>query len=335
MCVVGSHDLYEHPHINDLAYMPAQHKDGRGGFNLLVGGFFSPKRVAEAIPLDVWVSYDDVVPICRAILETYRDLGARGNRQKTRMMWLIDELGIEVFRSEVAARMKPKHYLERASACELVDPTWQRRDYLGIHPQKQAGLHYVGLHVPVGRLQSTDMLEIARLADEYSLGKHVRLTVEQNLILPDIPTERLSRLLEEELLTKFSPFPTSLMAGLVACTGSQFCGQAIIETKARARKVTEELEKTMLVPVPVRMHWTGCPNSCAQVQVADIGFMGCMTRDKDKKLVEGVDIFLGGRVGSDSHLGERVCAGVPCSDVVPTVQQILIEHFGAQRKPIL
>ena len=91
MCVVGTHDLYEHPHINDLAYMPAM-KNGRFGFNLLVGGFFSPKRCAEAVPLDAWVSGDDVIPVCKAVLEAYRDLGTRGNRQKTRMMWLIDEL---------------------------------------------------------------------------------------------------------------------------------------------------------------------------------------------------------------------------------------------------
>lgn len=91
VCVVGTHDLYEHPHINDLAYMPAM-KNGRFGFNLLVGGFFSPKRCAEAVPLDAWVSGDDVIPVCEAVLETFRDLGNRGNRQKTRMMWLIDEL---------------------------------------------------------------------------------------------------------------------------------------------------------------------------------------------------------------------------------------------------
>lgn len=91
VCVIGTHDLYEHPHINDLAYMPAT-KDGRFGFNLLVGGFFSPKRCEEAIPLDAWVPADDVLPLCKAVLEAYRDLGTRGNRQKTRMMWLIDEL---------------------------------------------------------------------------------------------------------------------------------------------------------------------------------------------------------------------------------------------------
>ncbi|KAE8723734.1 Ferredoxin--nitrite reductase [Hibiscus syriacus] len=148
-CVVGSHDLYEHPH-NDLAYMPAT-KDGRFGFNLLVGGFFSGKRYDEAIPLDAWIPGDDVIPLCKVMLEAFRDLGYRGNRhiRKTRMMWLIDELGLEVFRSEIAKRM-PQKGLERASPEDLVEKQWERRDYLGVHPQKQEGFSYIGIHIPVG-----------------------------------------------------------------------------------------------------------------------------------------------------------------------------------------
>uniref|UniRef100_A0A2N9FEN6 Ferredoxin--nitrite reductase, chloroplastic n=2 Tax=Fagus sylvatica TaxID=28930 RepID=A0A2N9FEN6_FAGSY len=327
VCVVGSHDLFEHPHINDLAYMPAL-KDGRLGFNLLVGGFFSPKRCAEAVPLDAWVSADDVIPVCKAILEAYRDLGSRGNRQKTRMMWLIDELGIEGFRSEVVKRM-PQQELERASLQELIQNQWERRDYLGVHPQKQEGLSFVGVHIPVGRVQADDMDELARLADTYGSGE-LRLTVEQNIIIPNIENSKLESLLGEPLLKdRFSPEPPLLMKGLVACTGNQFCGQAIIETKARALKVTEEVQRQVAVTRPVRMHWTGCPNSCGQVQVADIGFMGCMARDENGKPCEGVNVFLGGRIGSDSHLGDVYKKGVPCKDLVPLVVDILIKHFGA------
>nr|ASA69255.1 ferredoxin-nitrite reductase [Citrus trifoliata]ASA69256.1 ferredoxin-nitrite reductase [Citrus trifoliata]QBY26428.1 nitrite reductase [Citrus reticulata x Citrus sinensis] len=326
VCLVGSHDLYEHPHINDLAYMPAT-KDGRFGFNLLVGGFFSPKRCAEAIPLDAWVAADDVIPVCKAVLEAYRDLGSRGNRQKTRMMWLIDELGIEGFRAEVVRRM-PGQELDRASSEDLVQRHWDRRDYLGVHPQKQEGFNYVGLHIPVGRVQADDMEELARLADTYGSGE-LRLTVEQNIIIPNVDNSKLEALHKEPLLEKFSPQPSILMKGLVACTGNQFCGQAIIETKARALKVTKEVERLVDVTKPVRMHWTGCPNSCAQVQVADIGFMGCMTRDEDGKTCEGADVFLGGRIGSDSHLGDIYKKGVPCKDLVPLVADILVEHFGA------
>ncbi|AQK56384.1 ferredoxin--nitrite reductase, chloroplastic [Zea mays] len=328
VCVIGSHDLYEHPHINDLAYMPAV-KDGEFGFNLLVGGFISPKRWAEALPLDAWVAGDDVVPVCKAILEAYRDLGSRGNRQKTRMMWLIDELGMEVFRSEVEKRM-PNGVLERAAPEDLVDKRWERRDYLGVHPQKQEGLSYVGLHVPVGRLQAADMFELARLADEYGTGE-LRLTVEQNIVLPNVSNERLDALLAEPLLQeqRLSPRPSMLLRGLVACTGNQFCGQAIIETKARALQVAREVEKRVAVPRPVRMHWTGCPNSCGQVQVADIGFMGCLTKDSDGKIVEAADIFVGGRVGSDSHLADVYRKSVPCKDLVPIVADLLVERFGA------
>ncbi|KAH0732250.1 hypothetical protein KY289_003438 [Solanum tuberosum] len=325
-CVVGSHDLYEHPHINDLAYMPAI-KDGRFGFNLLVGGFFSAKRCDEAIPLDAWVPADDVVPVCKAILEAFRDLGFRGNRQKCRMMWLIDELGVEGFRAEVEKRM-PQQELERASPEDLVQKQWERRDYLGVHPQKQEGYSFIGLHIPVGRVQADDMDDLARLADEYGSGE-LRLTVEQNIIIPNIENSKIEALLKEPILSKFSPDPPILMKGLVACTGNQFCGQAIIETKARSLKITEEVQRQVSLTRPVRMHWTGCPNTCAQVQVADIGFMGCLTRDKDKKTVEGADVFLGGRIGSDSHLGEVYKKAVPCDELVPLIVDLLVNNFGA------
>ncbi|XP_052161750.1 ferredoxin--nitrite reductase, chloroplastic isoform X1 [Oryza glaberrima] len=357
VCVIGSHDLYEHPHINDLAYMPAV-KGGKFGFNLLVGGFISPKRWEEALPLDAWVPGDDIIPVCKAVLEAYRDLGTRGNRQKTRMMWLIDELvslhsstpltelrmsqcsyqliavlalqGMEAFRSEVEKRM-PNGVLERAAPDDLIDKKWQRRDYLGVHPQKQEGMSYVGLHVPVGRVQAADMFELARLADEYGSGE-LRLTVEQNIVIPNVKNEKVEALLAEPLLQKFSPQPSLLLKGLVACTGNQFCGQAIIETKQRALLVTSQVEKLVSVPRAVRMHWTGCPNSCGQVQVADIGFMGCLTKDSTGKIVEAADIFVGGRVGSDSHLAGAYKKSVPCDELAPIVADILVERFGAVRR---
>ncbi|KAG8072521.1 hypothetical protein GUJ93_ZPchr0006g43618 [Zizania palustris] len=309
--------------------MPAV-KDGKFGFNLLVGGFISPKRWAEALPLDAWVPGDDVISVCKAVLEAYRDLGTRGNRQKTRMMWLIDELGMEVFRSEVEKRM-PHGVLERAAPEDLIDKKWQRREYLGVHPQKQEGLSYVGLHVPVGRVQAADMFELARLADEYGSGE-LRLTVEQNIVIPNVKNGKVEALLAESLLHKFSPQPSLLLKGLVACTGIQFCGQAIIETKQRALLVTQQVEKLVSVPRTVRMHWTGCPNSCGQVQVADIGFMGCLAKDSTGKIVEAAHIFVGGRVGSDSHLADVHKKSVPCDDLAPIVADILVERFGAVRR---
>jgi ferredoxin-nitrite reductase len=161
----------------------------------------------------------------------------------------------------------------------------------------------VGLHIPMGRLQASDMVELARLADQYG-SSELRLTVEQNIIIPNVENSKIEFLLKEPILEKFSPEPSLLMKSLVACTENQFCGQAIIETKARALKVTEDVERLVSVPQMVRMHWTGCPNTYGQVQVADIGFTGCMAMDSEGKMCEGVDVFLGGKIGSDSHLGE-------------------------------
>lgn len=237
---------------------------------------------------------------------------------------------IEGFREEVVKRM-PQQELERSSSEDLVQKQWERRDYLGVHPQKQEGYSFVGLHIPVGRVQADDMDELARIADEYG-SSELRLTVEQNIIIPNIENSKLEALLKEPLLNEFSPEPPILMKGLVACTGNQFCGQAIIETKARALKVTEEVQRQVSLTKAVRMHWTGCPNTCGQVQVADIGFMGCMARNKDGKPVEGVDVFLGGRIGSDSHLGDIYKKGVPCEDLVPLVVDVLVDRFGAVRR---
>jgi ferredoxin-nitrite reductase len=188
----------------------------------------------------------------------------------------------------------------------------------------------VGLHVPTGRLWADDLFDIARLAEVYGDGE-IRLTVEQNVIIPNIPDANLEGFLAEPLVEKFSLNPSPLMRSLVSCTGAQFCNFALVETKQRALALARELDAELDIPQPVRMHWTGCPNSCGQPQVADIGFLGTKAR-KDGKTVEAVDIYTGGKVGKDAHLGSRTQSGVPCDDLKEVVRQMLIEQFGAQPK---
>lgn len=327
IAIEGSRDNSVHAEINDIAFVPA-YREGVLGFNVVVGGFFSARRCEAAIPLDVWVPPEEsaVVALCRAILEVYRDNGLRANRQKSRLMWLIDEWGVAKFRAEVAAKL-PFPLLGAAPKDEL---DWEKRDHLGVFPQKQEGLNYVGLHVPVGRLYAEDFLELARLADAYGSGE-IRLTVEQNVILINIPDEKLAALLEEPLLGKFSVDPAPLQRAVVSCTGAQFCNFALIETKNRALAMSRALEADLELPRPVRIHWTGCPNSCGQPQVAEIGLMGTKVR-KEGKTVDGVDIYLGGKVGKDAHLGECVHKGIPCEDLQTLLTQILVEQFGAVRR---
>jgi ferredoxin-nitrite reductase len=330
IAIAGGRDNSVHAEINDLAFVPAFWGTGEKdatlmfGFNVLVGGFFSAKRCDAALPLNAWVSPDEVVGLCRAILEVYRDHGLRANRQKARLMWLIDEWGIEKFRQEVEQRLS-KSLLPAAPKDEI---DWEKRDHIGVYAQKQPGLHYVGLNIPVGRLSAADMFAIARLAEVYGSGE-IRLTVEQNIVIPNIHSSQLDIFLTEPLLEKLSVNPGLLARSLVSCTGAQFCNFALIETKNRALETIKALEAALILPRPVRFHWTGCPNSCGQPQVADIGLMGTKIR-KNGKTLEGVDIYMGGKVGKDAHLGSCVQKGVACEDLQPILQQLLIEHFDAK-----
>ncbi|AVQ73471.1 sulfite reductase [Microcystis aeruginosa NIES-1211] len=326
IAIEGGRDNSVHAEINDIAFVPA-YKEGELGFNVVVGGFFSAKRCEAAIPMNVWVRPNqEVVDLCRGILEVYRDNGLRANRQKSRLMWLIDEWGIEEFRTRVANHLG--YPLATAAEKDAID--WEKRDHLGVFPQKQEGLSYIGLCVPVGRLFADDMFDLARIAEVYGSGE-LRLTVEQNVIIPNIAAENMPTLLTEPLLAKFTPNPTPLQRALVSCTGAQFCNFALIETKNRAVDLISQLDAELNIPQGVRIHWTGCPNSCGQPQVADIGLMGTKAR-KDGKTVEGVDLYMGGKVGKDAHLGSCVQKGIPCEDLKSLLTSILIEQFGATPK---
>ena len=326
IAIEGGRDNSVHAEINDIAFVPA-YKEGELGFNVVVGGFFSAKRCEAAIPMNVWVRPNqEVVDLCRGILEVYRDNGLRANRQKSRLMWLIDEWGIEEFRTRVANQLG--YPLATAAEKDAID--WEKRDHLGVFPQKQEGLSYIGLCVPVGRLFADDMFDLARIAEVYGSGE-LRLTVEQNVIIPNIAAENMPTLLTEPLLAKFTPNPTPLQRALVSCTGAQFCNFALIETKNKAVDLIRQLDAELNIPRGVRIHWTGCPNSCGQPQVADIGLMGTKAR-KDGKTVEGVDLYMGGKVGKDAHLGSCVQKGIPCEDLKSVLTSILIEQFGATPK---
>ncbi|MDB9416985.1 ferredoxin--nitrite reductase [Microcystis aeruginosa] len=326
IAIEGGRDNSVHAEINDIAFVPA-YKEGELGFNVVVGGFFSAKRCEAAIPMNVWVRPNqEVVDLCRGILEVYRDNGLRANRQKSRLMWLIDEWGIEEFRTRVANQLG--YPLATAAEKDAID--WEKRDHLGVFPQKQQGLSYIGLCVPVGRLFADDMFDLARIAEVYGSGE-LRLTVEQNVIIPNIAAENVATLLTEPLLVKFTPNPAPLQRALVSCTGAQFCNFALIETKNKAVDLISQLDAELNIPRGVRIHWTGCPNSCGQPQVADIGLMGTKAR-KDGKTVEGVDLYMGGKVGKDAHLGSCVQKGIPCEDLKSVLTSILIEQFGATPK---
>eukprot|EP00177_Eucheuma_denticulatum_P005430 GFKZ01009872.1.p1 GENE.GFKZ01009872.1~~GFKZ01009872.1.p1 ORF type:complete len:575 (-),score=87.87 GFKZ01009872.1:1207-2931(-) len=330
ICVSGSRDDFAHTHINDIGLIPMKHPEtGEIGFNVVIGGFFSIKRCAESIPMDVWLPEKDVVKFCEDVLLWFRDNGDRANRQKARLMWMVDQLTMEGFRSVIEKQFGSPLAREVKGGPEYDTPA-PRRNILGVHAQKQEGLSWVGACVPAGRLTSQDMDALADVADKYSNGE-MRLTVEQNIIFPNVANEQVEEMIQQPIFDKFKLRPGKISAGLVSCTGAQFCGLALIETKNRAMAITEELDRLVDLDQDVRVHWTGCPNSCAQVQVADIGLMGTPVK-KNGKAVEGVKIFIGGKIGEGAELGEQIGKPVPADkeDLIPKLTDLLVERFGAR-----
>ena len=221
--------------INDIGLWPAEQGDGSIGFNVLIGGGLSDgERMASDI--DVFIRPDQAVELCRGVAQLFGELGNRENRGLSRMRYLAQELGPEGFRSALDERTK--FTLEPAGR-ELTDR--YRGDHVGVHPQKQPGLVYVGCSVPVGRMHGIDLIETARLAETYGDGG-VRIGLDQNFILSGIPEDRLDDLLAEPLMAKYSPFPGPFERGVVACTGSEFCRFAVVETKERAVKWARNLD---------------------------------------------------------------------------------------------
>jgi ferredoxin-nitrite reductase len=200
-----------------------------------------------------------------------------------------------------------------------------------VHPQRQPGLFYVGLNVTVGRMAGRSLVELARLAEEYGDGE-IRLATDQNAILTGVPERRLDALLAEPLLAIHSPRPGPFERGVVACTGNEFCRFAIVETKARAAQWARFLDRHVDLGGSdvIRMHFSGCSASCAQPQIADIGFRGETARTEDA-IVEGVDIGLGGSLGLDAAFIDWV-EGARAVEDVPEALLRLLQRYRDERR---
>merc|ERR1712232_1190073 len=312
---------------------------------LTLGGYMSIKRVAESVDSGMWVpaEYSSVIALCEAILRLFRDEGNRKDRQKARLMWQIEEYGVDKFKEAIIKEVKS---YGRDTRIENFQPRpteeYTRRELLGVHKQPQEGKVRVGISVPAGRMHQKECIDIADLADKYG-GGEIRLTVEQNIILPNVDEEKIDNLLAEPALGAKSRLKVNagfIEGNLVSCTGAQFCGLALIETKINAEAIAKKLEEKVIVDKPVRIHWTGCPNSCGQAQAGDIGIMGAPARKEDpetgkKKAVPGCNIFVGGKIGEEGHLSLTPAKkGIPLEDedLVPVLIDILKEHYGATDK---
>jgi ferredoxin-nitrite reductase len=309
--------------INDVALSGAVHDDGTAGFNLRIGGGLSSSP-HFARSLDVFVTPEEVPEVVAGVTAIFRDSEEnRSKRGRARLKFLVDAMGPEAFREELVRRVGRE--LRVAASAQ---PDLRGHDHLGVTPQADGEHSAVGFCVPVGRLKASQLHELVRLAREYATTPEVRLTHQQNVLLPWIPDERVDDLLAEPVAQVLQPRPTFFNRALQTCTGKEFCGLAKVHTKGpdggRAAEIAAFLD-THVTPnghgEDFRLHFAGCSSSCAQHQIADIGIEGVL-RKVDGEFVEAMDIRIGGRLGADPRFGDVVVRKVPNWELNETLLRI-------------
>src|SRR4051812_17541798 len=307
--------------INDVALSGAIAADGTRGFNLRVGGGLSSHpRFARWI--DVFVTPEEAPEVVEGVTAIFRDSEEnRKARGKARLKFLVDRLGPEGLREELERRVgRPlRRGVPKA-------PGLSGEDHLGVHEQADGHHRTVGLCVPVGRLKAEQLFELVRLARTYGShgGDALRLTHQQNVVLPWIPEENVEALLAEPLLGDLTPHPPLFARGLQTCTGKEFCGLAKVYTKDRAAEIARFLDEHVRPNGhgdDLRVHFAGCSSSCAQHQIADVGIEGVLKKF-DGEFVEAMDIRIGGHLGENARFGEVVVRKVPHWELNETLLRI-------------
>ena len=308
--------------INCVAFTPATKEingEEKVGFHIKVGGGLSA-RPYLAEELDVFVLPEEVKAVSIAIATIFRDFGYREKRHLARLKFLVADWGAEKFKEKLVEYTGPLQ-----SKGESALKGWNAGYFYGVQDQKQAGLKYVGFNVPVGRLHAEEMFEIARIAKKYGNGQ-IRTCNSQNFIIPNVPPENVAGLLSEPLFEAISANPKSFIGHAVSCTGIEYCNLALVETKERLRKIAEYLDTQIALDVPVRIHMVGCPNSCGQRQIADIGLQGIKLKTKEKGIVEAFEIYVGGTLLDGGAYNEKLKGKIDGEDL-PDVLVSFLSYF--------
>lgn len=299
------------------------------GFGIKVGGgLSSAPHLAQTLP--VFLRPDEVLPIVHYTSVVYRDFGYREKRNRARFKFLVADWGAEKILSkieELSGRKFERH-------TEFPAPSDPESDHLGVFRQKQPGLYYIGVCLAGGRIRGHQLRSLAQLSLKYAATGNDRIvfTNKQNIILLNIPEERIE-LLEQELIAEgFVTRPTNFRKGCVSCTGIEFCNLAVAETKNRMIQLVGQLEEECsFYSDKIRIHFSGCPSSCGQHQIADIGFRGAQTR-VNGVMTECFDLFVAGKLGEGARFAELLKGKILASDIHQAVGKLL-DYYVKNRIP--
>lgn len=311
---------------NDIGFVAVRVSEGRtvpAGvyFRVLLCGVTGHKQFATDCGL--LLRADQTVAVAAAMIRVFSENGDRTDRKKARLKYLVDRWGMEKFLEETQMRLAFPLIRVSAEQCEArfrID----RAGHIGVHAQRQADLHYIGISVPVGRLPVAKMLALADVAGKYGSGE-IRLTVWQNLLIPNIHSADLDEALFAIRTAGLDCTAGTVMQGTVACTGNQGCKYASTDTKKHAVELAGLLDARFKIEQPVNLHVTGCPHSCAQHYIGDIGLLGMKVGGE-----EGYQVVIGGGSDCDKGLARELIAAIAYNDLPPVMER-LFTAYSEQR----
>jgi sulfite reductase (ferredoxin) len=312
--------------INDVAFVGVVNEDGERGYDLWVGGGLSTNPML-AKRLGVFVAPERVHEVWAGVAGIFRDYGYRRLRHRARLKFLVNDWGVERFR-EVLEREYLGYALPEGPA--PAPPRGGRRDHVGVHRQKD-GNFYVGFAPKVGRLDADKLDRIADIAERYG-SRRVHTTTEQKMVILDIAPDKVDDIVADLEAADLPVHPSTFRRQTMACTGIEYCKLAIVETKATASRLIDELERRLPgFAEPLTINVNGCPNSCARIQTADIGLKGQLVVDEDGRQVEGFQIHLGGSLGVNSGFGRKVRGLKTTAKALPDYVERVVRNYEKQR----
>ncbi len=313
---------------NDIGFLAVRVGEGQtvpAGvyFRVVLCGITGHKQFASDCGL--LLHPDQTVAVAAAMIRVFNDNGDRTDRKKARLKYLVDKWGVEKFLAETEKRLAFPLMRHPADACEPRKPI-DRAGHIGVHAQSQPGTHYIGVVVPVGRLPEAQALAVAEIADRFGSGE-VRLTVWQNLVIPNIATEHLKAAKAALLAAGLDFTAGRVLSGTVACTGNKGCRFAATDTKSHAVELANFLDSRFKIDQPVNLHVTGCPHSCAQHYIGDIGLLGTKVGGE-----EGYRVVIGGGSDQDQGIARELIPSIRFSDLSPVMERLFQAYIG-QRNP--
>ena len=315
---------------NDIAFQAVQVLEGHGVepgiyYQLGLGGITGHRDLAR--PTGVILPPADATRIADAIVRVFIEHGDRTNRLKARLKYVLDAWGFEKFLETVEEKLGRK--LVRVSADAIAQrPEFDRLAHIGVHPQKQAGLNWIGIALKLGRLSAEQMRGLAKLSADFGDGD-IRLTVWQNLLLSGVADANVTTVIAAIETLGLSTTTSVIRAGLVACTGATGCKFGNAHTKENADEIAAWCEDRVPLDSPVNVHLTGCHHSCAQHYIGDIGLIGARVPvNEDGDTAPGYHVFVGGGFGADGIIARELVQNVKAEDAPKTVEQILKTYIA-------